>query len=67
MRSTIWNLQKSYLTSAIGLSGHLRFYHLYLYSVLSASDNEGSRYFSEETNGPFRSNTWGPQQPIGKS
>ena len=50
----------------MGLSGHLRFYHLYVYSVLSASDNEGSRYFSEETNGPFRSNTWGPQQPIGK-
>ncbi|XP_073246154.1 uncharacterized protein [Porites lutea] len=32
-----------------------------------AADNEGSRYFSEETNGPFRSNTWGPQQPIGEN
>ncbi|KAJ7390973.1 hypothetical protein OS493_020993 [Desmophyllum pertusum] len=29
------------------------------------TDAEGSRYFSEETDGPFRSNTWGlPQQPV---
>ena len=48
------------------LSGQLRFYHLYLYFVLSAADNEGSRYFSEETNGPFRSNTWGAPQLTGK-
>lgn len=29
-----------------------------------ASDNEGSRYFSEETNGPFRTNTWGLKQQL---
>ncbi|XP_078346918.1 uncharacterized protein LOC144632193 isoform X2 [Oculina patagonica] len=29
------------------------------------TDGEGSRYFSEETNGPFRSNTWGLQQATG--
>lgn len=28
------------------------------------SDMEGSRYFSEETNGPFRTNTWGLQQQL---
>jgi len=28
------------------------------------TDSEGSRYFSEETSGPFRSNTWGLQQPL---
>lgn len=28
------------------------------------ADSEGSRYFSEESIGPFRSNTWGLQQPL---
>lgn len=30
-----------------------------------AIEGEGKRYFSEETNGPFRSSTWGLQQPFG--
>ena len=38
-----------------------------LYYLLTASDNEGSRYFSEETNGPFRTNTWGLKQQLGRS
>lgn len=31
------------------------------------SDSEGSRYFAEETNGPFRSNTWGLQQQLAEN
>ena len=40
-------------------------YELFFLFFTTVADSEGSRYFSEEANGPFRSNTWGLQQPLG--
>ena len=40
-------------------------YELFFLFFTTVADSEGSRYFSEESIGPFRSNTWGLQQPLG--